>query len=55
VPISCSVTPAEAGVQRISDHVWIPAFAGMTGREQYFGHLILWLAGIEPLSNRTEP
>jgi hypothetical protein len=41
-PIRCSVTPAEAGVQRFSDHVWIPAFAGMTGRERYFGYSIVW-------------
>jgi hypothetical protein len=41
-PVRCSVTPAEAGVQRFSDHVWIPAFAGMTGRERYFGYSIVW-------------
>jgi hypothetical protein len=41
-PLGCSVTPAKAGVQRFSDHVWIPAFAGMTSREQYFGYSIVW-------------
>jgi hypothetical protein len=38
-----SVTPAKAGVQKLTDPTWIPAFAEiMNEMGRIFGYLILW-------------